>query len=67
MMLYGFARLAAATLLAFEVLFGAHCWRGEPSQDFGNRSVVMTAIVKVLPEPPVGLHSTLRVFLRMIG
>ena len=25
-------------------------------RDFGNRSVVMTAIVKVLPEPPVGLQ-----------
>ena len=24
--------------------------------DFGNRSVVMTAIVKVLPEPPLGLQ-----------
>jgi hypothetical protein len=25
-------------------------------RDFGKRSVVMTAIVKVLPEPPVGLQ-----------
>jgi hypothetical protein len=35
-------------------------------RDFGNRYVVMTAIVKVMPEPPVGLQFGMRIFLRRI-
>jgi hypothetical protein len=35
-------------------------------ENFGNRSVVMTAIVKVLPEPRSDFSLPLRVFLRRI-